>query len=230
MKAKKLLPSIIFLLIVNLIPMYGALVLGWDIFEIVLSYCLETFAIGILHVFKMMAAGEGGALKFFMVPFFIIHYNMFVIIQTIFVVVFMTVDFSAMNNTNGKVDIDEGHFDQFINDVTTDNWWWFPIILAISHLFSFLFNFIGKKEYKTKNVGDMMMAPYGRIIVQQITVIGGAFLMGALGSPIGLLLILIVMKTGLDLKAHVKEHEEKNAPENSLDYDKILQKKSQKNR
>lgn len=203
MKTKKLLPSIVFLIIANLVPLYGALVLGWNIFAIVLSYCLETFAIGVFHVFKMLAAKEGGVLKFFMVPFFIFHYNMFVLVQTFFVVIFMS-------KKNSHQDQNDGHYEQLVDNAVIDNWWWFPLILMVSHLFSFFFNYIGKKEYKTKNVMDMMIEPYGRIFIQQFTVIGGAFLMIALGSPIGLLLILIVLKIAVDLISHIKEHNQKD--------------------
>ena len=56
----------------------------------------------------------------------------------------------------------------------------------------------------------LMMQPYGRIIVLHIAIIGGAFAIMLLGSPVFLLLILIGGKIWLDVKMHLLERR-KNA-------------------
>ena len=53
---------------------------------------------------------------------------------------------------------------------------------------------------------DLMQAPYPRIVVLHMAIVLGAFATIALGSPLLLLVILIVGKTLLDLKLHLKEH------------------------
>jgi hypothetical protein len=52
-----------------------------------------------------------------------------------------------------------------------------------------------------------MFQPYGRIVVLHIAILLGAFAVLALGSNIGVLLILIVGKTALDLGFHVWERQ-----------------------
>jgi hypothetical protein len=54
-------------------------------------------------------------------------------------------------------------------------------------------------------VAEQMGAPYGRIVLMQVTLIAGGFLTMALGAPVAALLILVVGKTILDLRGYVKE-------------------------
>ena len=51
----------------------------------------------------------------------------------------------------------------------------------------------------------LMMRPYGRIIVLHITIILGAFLTMALGDPLWLLVVLVVLKSLVDLAMHGQE-------------------------
>ena len=55
-----------------------------------------------------------------------------------------------------------------------------------------------------------MMAPYGRIVVLHIAILFGAFAIMALGSPLFLLVLLIVGKIALDLKLHRRSHQKLN--------------------
>jgi hypothetical protein len=52
----------------------------------------------------------------------------------------------------------------------------------------------------------LMARPYGRVMVLHVTVLIGGFAAMALGSPVWALLLLLALKIGLDLKAHIKEH------------------------
>ncbi len=51
-----------------------------------------------------------------------------------------------------------------------------------------------------------MGEPYKRIIVMHLTIILGGFLTMLLRAPAAALLVLIVLKTAADLRAHRKEH------------------------
>jgi len=51
-----------------------------------------------------------------------------------------------------------------------------------------------------------MIQPYKRIIVLHLAVISGAVLVKTLGSPLPLLCLLIIFKTGMDIFLHIKEH------------------------
>jgi hypothetical protein len=51
-----------------------------------------------------------------------------------------------------------------------------------------------------------MSQPYSRVVVLHLTIIGGAFLVASLGTPLALLVLLILLKTAVDLRAHLREH------------------------
>jgi hypothetical protein len=50
-----------------------------------------------------------------------------------------------------------------------------------------------------------MQRPYGRIVAMHIAIVLGAGFVMWLGSPLPILMILIVAKTTMDLKLHHKE-------------------------
>ncbi len=209
--------SVIILLAVNIYPIIGVLFFHWDYFIIVFLYIIETFIIGLVNILKM-AKAEGslssenikqlgiktsdipetkkmeeneGCLKFFLIPFFLVHYNIFVIVQGIFLFI--------LTSTFDNKDF---HLNNFMNLEFI-----FSIIfLLYSHLYSFQSNYIKNKEYKNTSIMILMFSPYKRIFIQQFTVIFGAFLIILTQAPIFFLIILIFAKTIFDLRAHFKIH------------------------
>lgn len=77
--------------------------------------------------------------------------------------------------------------------------------IAISHLLSFKFNFIGRGEYQNTDLMQLMRRPYGRIIALHVAVIAGGFLVTLLNNPLPALVVLIVVKIAIDLRMHEKE-------------------------
>lgn len=51
-----------------------------------------------------------------------------------------------------------------------------------------------------------MRAPYDRVIVMQLAIILGGWIVLLFHQPAGALALLVVLKTALDLQAHRKEH------------------------
>jgi hypothetical protein len=78
--------------------------------------------------------------------------------------------------------------------------------LFLSHGASFLLNYVGNGEYQRTSAPRQMSSAYGRVIVLHLTILFGGFVVAFLGAPIGLLLVLVVLKTALDLGLHRREH------------------------
>jgi hypothetical protein len=53
---------------------------------------------------------------------------------------------------------------------------------------------------------ELMNAPYRRIAVLHIAIIAGGFLVASLGSPMGLLVVLVALKIGMDIMLHNRSH------------------------
>jgi hypothetical protein len=71
---------------------------------------------------------------------------------------------------------------------------------------SFFTNYIGKGEYKNTTLNQLMGQPYGRVVILHVTIIIGGFLVALFGSPVVGLIMLIALKTFIDIKTHLKQH------------------------
>ena len=143
-------------------------------------------------------------IKLFLVPFFILHYFGFCAGHGVFV-------FSTFGDADGyfgeSAGIDLlGTLGRAIDIFST------PLALAaavllLSHVFSFVRNYLVGGEYRRMDVKRLMVMPYGRIIALHITIIAGGFVTIMAGEPVWLVLMLVVVKTAVDLKMHLKEHQ-----------------------
>ena len=79
--------------------------------------------------------------------------------------------------------------------------------MVVSHGVSYVTNFLGRGEFRRLGVQELMMQPYGRVIVLHLAVLVGGFAVLLLGAPILSLLLLIGLKTGFDVRAHLAEHQ-----------------------
>jgi hypothetical protein len=51
-----------------------------------------------------------------------------------------------------------------------------------------------------------MFAPYGRLVVLHVTIILGAIAISTTGAPVAAIVVLVLLKTALDLGLHLREH------------------------
>jgi hypothetical protein len=207
--------SLIVLIIVNLVPVFGVLFLNWSPMEIVYLYWAETAVIGLFNVLRMAVSAKNTGVaavmeKLFMIPFFIVHFGGFILGQGVFIMA-MDPSFQVTENTEG-VHFDLNSNNQFFIDLLKIIW---PVLLLTgSHLFSFFFNYIGKKEYKKYAASDLMMKPYGRIFVQQFLAIFGTMIVISMqNGRIVVMLLLVAAKIIADAYAHYREHRVKKEDE-----------------
>jgi hypothetical protein len=146
--------------------------------------------------------------------FFTIHYGLFWLVHGIFVFALPTF-LAAANGSGGLPGLDPcfdaGDFPiacqtaGSFGEVAWSSVLVGGIALFISHGASFLFNYIGRGEYLTASPSGQMAAVYGRVVVLHLTILFGAFLVAALGAPIGALFVFVVLKTAFDLGLHLRE-------------------------
>lgn len=195
-------PSTLVLILANLIPLYGVIVLDWKIFPLVFLFWLENLIIGAFCLLRILVADPGNKtfwlLKVFLIPFFCVHFGLFTFVHGVFVMGL----FGGMFRTGAPFpgeDVVVGFIHQYQLGV--------PILgLALSHAVSFAVNFIREGEYRRANPMGLMQQPYGRVVVLHVTLLFGGFLVMAFQSPVTGLLLLIVLKIGLDLRSHIREH------------------------
>jgi len=78
--------------------------------------------------------------------------------------------------------------------------------LLASHGISFVQNYILGGEREEVTIGKLMTLPYRRIALLHVAILAGGVPVLLLDSPLALLIILVVLKTTLDVILHVREH------------------------
>lgn len=189
------------LIAANVAPLIGVLSHHWSVFAVVLLYWCENVVVGVFNVLRMVCARPQDALanagKFFLVPFFCVHYGGFTFVHGIFV-------FALFGGG-----LKSGAFDLSPHTVLTAvrqaGLGWAVAALFASHGFSFFHNYLAGGEYRNVGLSRLMTQPYARVVVLHVAIIGGAVLVQALGSALPALALLIVLKTAIDLAAHLAE-------------------------
>jgi hypothetical protein len=193
---------VLVLVLANLVPLYGVFLLRWPVFPILLLFWMENVVVGVFNVFKMLAASPAEPVtwlaKLVTVPFFCVHYGMFTLVHGIFVFVLF-----GGYGTAGSSFPDET---ALMQDIAGYRIGWAFLALLLSHVVSFVVNYLGKGEYRRAALRDLMGQPYNRVVLLHITILVGGFVAMSLGSPTFALLILILLKTFVDVQSHLREH------------------------
>jgi hypothetical protein len=160
---------------------------------------------------RMPSAGRAA-----LAVFFLVHYGIFWFVHGVFVFTLpMFLGHGAADCIAGSPIFPAGTPGGFpgaatcgpgpFGDVLWSNVTIAAIALFVSHGAAFLFNYIGNAEYITASPTGQMGAPYGRVVVLHLTILFGAFAVAILGAPVAALLILVGLKTALDLTLHRRE-------------------------
>ncbi len=222
--------SVVLLIVFNLLPLVGAALWGWNVYSLLILYWAENGIVGAFAVARILRAegpveapgvriklvGVSALSRVAIVPFFLMHYGIFWIVHGIFVFslpLFMGVPGFAdeiggfgslpVIGPDGLPAIPSGPAPAGIR--------WDAIAvgavgLTISHGASFWFNYLGRGEYRTTSGPAQAMAPYGRVIVLHLTIILGAMASMMLGTPVGSVVVLVALKTVIDLGLHLASH------------------------
>jgi hypothetical protein len=194
-------PSVIALLLANLVPVFGVLCLHWEIFPLMFLFWSENVIVGGFNVLKMLCAAPENPLtwagKLFIIPFFCVHYGMFTFVHGIFVV--------ALFGGGLKHGAGFPAPETFRHIMQENHLGWAILGLTVSRAISFATNYLGNGEYRRASLQQLTQQPYGRIVVLHVAILGGGFLVMALQSPLMGLLLLVVLKIALDLRGHFAE-------------------------
>ncbi len=201
------------LILANLVPVLGVWLWGWSATEIFIVYAMETLILGCITVLKMLVtivaggkpasnesknvSAKGGL---FIIFFFIFHFGMFAMVQT-----------GIFSQVADIIPPGKGftyfffHWYEYINrDIA-----YMLIAFTLGHLGQTFFPFILKKEYREVTVIHLMVEPYGRIFIQQFTVILGAMFL-QLGWGKVFILIFAIVKILFEVFADFKSLMQKN--------------------
>ena len=218
LNSKQVDTSLVALIAANALPLVGVLFFGWDASFIIVIYWTENVVTGFYNILKIVLCHKDEPVahigKVFLIPSFLIHYGGFCAVHGAFVLAL----------THGMGDIPS----VFPKEV-----WWGPLMflqllagvirqlvttagrelvwpvaaLVVSHGLSFVQNYLLGGEYKKTDTRRLMQAPYARIVLLHVAILAGGAPVMLLGSPLPLVVLLVLLKTFLDIKLHKKSHE-----------------------
>ncbi len=196
--AARLRSSALALVVANLAPLYGVLGLGWKVAPILVFYWMENLVVGFFNVLKMSRAqgpvGDThmilngkrvtGNSRKSLIRFFIFHYGIFTFGHLIFVMALFSPDRKDLFAELGMA----------------------LLALSASHGYSYRHNFIGRGEYLNASFARLFFQPYKRMFAMHLTIIVCGVQVQSHGEPLGALLVLVALKTLIDLVSHWLEH------------------------
>lgn len=189
-------PASLALLLINIIPLLGVIFWNWNIGDILYLYWAENVVFGLVTIIRILSNKHPSgsfASRIFMSAFFSVHYGIFCFGHAAFIfggIAFLESEQAPLEAIAAML-----------------NSHWFVILgFFLSHLISFFFNDLRKDEVSRIPPQTVMIRPYRRIFILQITIIFGGIAVAALGSPVALIAILVIAKTVSDYKLHLKEH------------------------
>ena len=192
--------SLILLIAANLLPLAGVFLWGWDVFLLLLLFWCENVIIGLFGIARLVVAASNDTLRegLFLPLFFLVHYGGFMFGH------FMVLFGMYSSNVEGLANhVQPEDYYRLVLDKLS----WMAIAgLFISHGWSFIENFMGRNEYERLAPMQAMGLPYKRMVITHVALILGGFFLIKSGQPLAGLIILVLMKIGLDIRFHQKEH------------------------
>jgi hypothetical protein len=184
------------LVLANLLPLAAVLAGWWSVYEVLLLFWAENVVIGLFNVARMLAllVLKREVAMLALIPFFGVHYGLFTFVHGMFVIGMLAPpEANAMQDGIALLLAPEGLL-------------WPLAALAASHGFSFAANFLGAGEWRKEQGMALMAQPYGRVVVLHLVILAGGALVLALGEPVWALVLLVLLKIGVDLAAHRRAH------------------------
>jgi Family of unknown function (DUF6498) len=187
--------SDVFMILINLIPLWGVWFDGWDPKQMFMIYCAESIIVGLFTILKMLIVTQikkkdiwenNGAQTmvsgYFFILFFILHYGFFVSIQLAFFF-----NASGLLHSMNPIGILLA-FPSLMDNYTKGLLLGFIAVYALLMLKDFIFT----GEFRNVSLGKLMFSPYMRIFVQQFAVITGVIFLSFGGGKIFMLIFVSV--------------------------------------
>ncbi len=181
-------PPLPVILALNLVPVAGVLWAGWSPLQLLLLYWLENVAVGVCNALKLRdyeTHRPEPDSPFKLSNFFMMHYGMFTLVHGVFALVVGLLFATPETPGSAWAGLD-----------------WLSFAGAALGLaaiqFSDYLRWRAVAGWTEGSADAQMFAPYGRIIVMHLTVLGGAFILAASHAPVAYVALLALLKTFIE--------------------------------
>jgi len=179
----------------NLMPLAGVLVEGWRVSDLILLYWAENVLIGLYQVLRIRAAAsmEDKPTTIFM---FLGHYGLFCALQGGFIADAILGQGPGAGGVLGAVWASLGDISSAMA----------VLALAASHGYSYVRNYLGRREFEHVDAVALMVGPYKRILVTQIFLMAGGYLLLKTGAGAPATILFVTVKVAFDAWFHRQTH------------------------
>lgn len=203
------LVAIVFLVAANLLPLAGVVWWGWDAFVLLILYWMETAIIGFWTVLRIVVVpskidvngkpmdktGLTGRMAFGL--FILVHAGIFMTVHFIFLWALFSGGWSQRIHSVGT----------FVSDLVIGTDLWIPLAflflvrggLAMAPVVRRRLGIVDSEQDARDAKDNPLTGLYLRIFVMQFTIIVGAWFAVLAGDGTGPLVLLVALKTAIDL-------------------------------
>lgn len=183
-------------LVVNAVPLIGVFVFDWKIAPIMLLFWAENVFVGVVQAMKMLALPGDSRVqlaKLSLVPFFCVHYGFFCLVHGFFVLLLFGGAPTGDHSLGGAPEA----LGRALWAEPSQRW--ALAALALAYALRFFSQDLPALRKPGLSLPALMHEPYARIVVLHVAIIAGGGLAQTLGSPMPALVLLIALKTAMDL-------------------------------
>lgn len=195
------------LILSNLIPLAGILFWGWDVFVLLCLYCLETAVIGFWTIARVATmtrdpgsvAGRSIAGTLGLAGFFTVHAGLFMTVHMAFLYVLFAGPWAGRIHDARD----------FIRLIVIGKDLWIPLLALFVAQGAVFINdavnrFVFEKAPLTNaDTGEIMGEFYKRIVIMHVAIMGGAFIVQAIGTAAPLI-VLVLLKIAIEIRFQMK--------------------------
>lgn len=191
-----------------------AIYFNWSAYDLMVAFWLENAVIGFYSIFKMaMASGETEEDQYKLVrgkkvkveP---IKTPIIIFIIAIFFILWAIHGSLIFSYFHPSLSSGDSPFDTFRVMMQNNPETWFVLgLLFLSHTFSFFINFIGRKEYTKTTFTDELYQPFNKILIIHLIIWGMCWAFSHIHDNKGILLLIVFVKTGIELWRHLRRHD-----------------------
>ena len=219
------------ILIIDLIPLYGVLYLGWGTMDSVYLYFFETLIISAITFLKMRKAGnilafskwqkrigkkatdntgKAGQMvnqitskRFGFIRFLILFAFLLINIPLCLLMMMSMLWIEGKGFSLASIfGYDGGHTELFVMSVNT--FYIFIFLLIAEHFYTYIVKYIGQQEFKKAGMLNEALTFELRMFVQSIVMIGGVALIFFFDFSKIMVITLIILKTLIDLFIYLR--------------------------
>ena len=186
------------------VPVVGILWFDWDWRSVLLLYWLENVTAGVRNVISMARSPRvtdpgssvrisGGAAlgsRVGTILFFVVHYGLFTFVHGVFVLIICLGGFTMFGGGSGSGDP--------ASTAGGINWGGLLLVWLVGSAVQIVMTCLEPRD-RLPSVSALFLRPYGRIFALHVTVLGGVWLINAMGWPPIAAVLLVVLHFALDL-------------------------------